>query len=816
MTQHFPRTALALACALAFAGTAATAQTLLSIDATAPVAKPVTGHLQLGTAVAPSGQALGANNQYLTLDGQPWMPVMGEFHYSRSPAETWEAELQKMKTAGITVVASYVMWNHHEEHEGKFLWQDNRDLRRFIELCAKVGLKAVVRVGPWVHAEVRYGGIPDWVVTSMRTRGDDPEYLRYVGRFYDEIGRQLRGTLWKDGGPVIGVQLENEYNLTGPGQGAQHIATLKKLALKAGMDVPFYTVTGWDGAVYPSGQVTPVFGGYPDEPWGTSTTELPPKETYAFRFDSRVSGDLGAQTAAQAPGTAETDIALTPFLGAEYGAGLPFMYRRRPVVSPDDIASMLPVQLGSGVNLMGYYMFHGGRNPIGDSTLEESTLSGGYNDTTAVNYDFQAPLGPDGQQRAVLTKLRPFHYFMADFGARLAPMTVRRPAVTPANATDLKTARVSLRSNGDSAFLFVNNHVRQYPMPAQKDVRFAVKLPGGTVEFPRKGIDVANGAYFVWPVNFDMDGTRLRYATAQPVTRLDQGAAGITYVFAASAGVPVELAFEAPAGTVIDAPGAQRSSSSGAVVLDRIKPGSGTAVTVKRDGGRPVNVLVLTSEQAQQLAVGEFAGQRRLVLSAQQAWFDNGGLQLRSPGNHRFRFGVYPALAKTPADVRAAGKDGVFQSYEAQVTERKLNATVAAVREAQPAPAVMRGGLAKAAIQPIPESWRAAGTWRIELPKNALEGLDDALLQLDFTGDIGRLLSGTRMVDDWYYSGYPWQIGLKHLNAQGPLTLAVLPLRADAPVYIPREGRPDFGGQPQLARVNKVSIIPVYRLVIKP
>src|SRR5450830_1348335 len=314
------------------------------------------------------------------------------------------------------------------------------------------------------------------------------------------------------------------------------------------------------------------------------------------------------------------------------------MYRRRPVVSPDDIASMLPVQLGSGVNLMGYYMFHGGRNPIGDSTLEESTLSGGYNDTTAVNYDFQAPLGPDGQQRAVLTKLRPFHYFMADFGARLAPMTVRRPAVTPANATDLKTARVSLRSNGDSAFLFVNNHVRQYPMPAQKDVRFAVKLPGGTVEFPRKGIDVANGAYFVWPVNFDMDGTRLRYATAQPVTRLDGGAAGITYVFAASAGVPVEL--------------------------DRIKPGSGTAVTVKRAGGRPVNVLVLTPEQAQQLTVGDFAGQRRLVLSAQQAWFDHGGLQLRSPGNHRFRFGVYPALAKTPADVRAAGKDGVFQSYE--------------------------------------------------------------------------------------------------------------------------------------------------------
>jgi len=815
MTKHFPRTAVALACAIA--ASTALAQTVLTIDATAPVAKPATGHLQLGTAVTPSGQRLEANNQYLSLDGQPWMPVMGEFHYSRSPADTWEAELQKMKTAGITVVASYVMWNHHEEHEGKFTWQDNRDLRRFIELCAKVGLKAVVRVGPWVHAEVRYGGIPDWVVTSMRTRGDDPEYLRYVARFYDEIGRQLRGHYWKDGGPIIGIQLENEYNLTGPDQGAQHIATLKKLALKAGMDVPFYTVTGWDGAVYPSGEVTPVFGGYPDEPWGTSTTELPPKETYAFRFDSRVSGDLGAQTAAQAPGTAETDIALTPFLGAEYGAGLPFMYRRRPVVSPDDIASMLPVQLGSGVNLMGYYMFHGGRNPIGDSTLEESTLSGGYNDTTAVNYDFQAPLGPDGQQRPVLTKLRPFHYLMADFGSRLAPMTVRRPAVTPANATDLKTARISLRAAGDSAFLFVNNHVRQYPMPAQKDVRFAVKLPGGTVEFPRKGVDIANGAYFVWPVNFDMDGTRLRYATAQPVTRLDLGAAGITYVFAASPGVPVELMIDTPAGTTVDAPHAQRNA--GTVVVDGVKPGTGAALTVRRQGGRNVNVLVLAPEQAQQLAVGDFAGQRRLVLSAQQAWFDNGALQMRAVGTSRFRMAVYPALAKNPANVTATGKDGVFQAFEAQLPERKPVVSVTPVRAAQAAPAVMRGGLAKAAIQPIPEAWRAAGTWRIDVPQNALEGLDDALLQLDFTGDIGRLMAGTRMVDDWYYSGYPWQIGLKELTAagtKGPLTLAVMPLRADAPVYIPREGRPDFAGQPQIARVNKISIVPVYRLAIKP
>lgn len=165
------------------------------------------------------------------------------------------------------------------------------------------------------------------------------------------------------------------------------------MAVKAGIDVPFYTVTGWDQTLYPSGEVVPVFGGYQDEPWATSKTELPPKETYAFRFDTRVSGDLGAQTRATQQGTAETDMDRTPFLGAEYGAGLPAMYRRRTLVSPDDIASTLPVQMGSGVNLMGYYMFHGGRNPVGMTTMEESTRTGGYNDTPAINYDFNAPLG---------------------------------------------------------------------------------------------------------------------------------------------------------------------------------------------------------------------------------------------------------------------------------------------------------------------------------------------------------------------------------------------------------------------------------------
>ncbi len=795
----------------------ANAATLLKVDASAPVKAPFEGHFKHGTAVSPSGERLGMNSRYLTRAGKPWFPIMGEFHYTRTPSDQWETELRKMKAAGISVVASYVIWNHHEEVEGKFNWSERRDLKRFVALCKKVGLEAVVRIGPWAHAEVRFGGVPDWAVYSMPTRGNDPQYLRYVDRFYGQIGQQLKGLLWKDGGPVIAIQLENEYNLHGPGKGAEHISALKRLALKAGLDVPLYTVTGWDGSVYPAGEVTPVFGGYADEPWAASTKELPPKETHAFRFTTRVSGDLGAQTAAHAPGTADEEIDKTPFFGAEYGPGVPFMYRRRPIVTPDDIGAMMPVQIGSGVNLLGYYMFHGGRNPEGRTWLQESTGTGGYNDLPLVNYDFQAPFGPDGQQRPMLERIRPYHWFLQDFGERLATMTVRKPDVVPEKPTDLATPRFAVRSNGDSGFVFFNNHVRQYPMAAHADVQFSIKLPGGPLVFPMTPVDIADGDYFIWPFNFDLDGASLRHATVQPVTRIDAGAEGIVYVFAAHKRIPAELAFDTALAPFLKASSGSVTHRDGRLLVDKLTAGTSAALTIQRPNARPVRIVILSAEQAQHLTVQQWGGKRRLLLSTQQATVDGGQLQLRSIGTNAFSVGVFPAFTKNPtgsAPLSASGFDGIFQTFKATVPKREFAATFTKVREEEAAPPIMLGGPAKAAVEPIPEAFKAAAAWQITIPQGQLKGLDDALLNIDFVGDIGRLFAGVRLLDDWYYSGYGWQYGLRNAGKllNKPLTLSVLPLRADAPIYIPKEGRPAFGTKSQLAELRGVSITPVYLL----
>jgi hypothetical protein len=277
----------------------------ITVDASVPPAAPVPLPFPIGGA-NPAGHAFSANSRYLTLDGRPWFPVMGEFHYARYPAAEWETELLKMQAGGITVVSTYVFWIFHEETEGQFNWQGDRDLRAFLQLCAKHGLYVWIRIGPWDHGEVRNGGFPDWLLKigdPKNLRTNDPAYLDRVTKLYNQIGQQAKGLMWKDGGPIVGVQLENEYHPgAGPGRGVEHINTLLTLARAAGLVAPFYTITGWDRAAVPATGFLPVFGGYTEQFWSASLTELPPNQNFFFtniRAEDNVMGDLSPKSPGQ-------------------------------------------------------------------------------------------------------------------------------------------------------------------------------------------------------------------------------------------------------------------------------------------------------------------------------------------------------------------------------------------------------------------------------------------------------------------------------------------------------------------------------------
>jgi beta-galactosidase len=762
--------------------------TILHVDASRPASPPLENTIATGSNVSPDKGVIGINSRYLTRDGVPWLPVMGEMHYARIPDARWNEQLAKVQAAGVEIVASYVMWRYHEPRPGAFEWSKRFDLRSFVESCARHGLLFFVRIGPWVHAEVRYGGLPNWVVDQVPTRGDDPLYLGYVQRFFGEIARQLDGLLWKDGGPVIGVQIENEYNLTGAQQGRAHISTLKRLACEAGLDVPLYTVTGWDNAVFPHREVTPVFGGYPDLPWGTSTSMSPPNETYGFRFSTRVGGDLGAQTHNDEPGDADAVAHETPFLGAEYGGGVPTMYRRRPVLDADDIAAMLPVQLGSGVNLYGYYMLHGGRNPPGDLDSQESTSSGGYNDLPIIHYDFQAPFGANGEAQPALNAVRPMHLMLKQWGRDLAPCTVYAPATLPRDANDLDTPRFSVRAKDDSGFLFFNRHIRQHAMSACEDVRFSVKLATTAITFPEAPVSIAPGTSFVWPLGMQLGDARLRYATAQPLTCLNTQD-GDVYVFAETKGVAAEFAFEHAT----------------------VRPSLRRTMFVDCANGTRIGLLLLSHDDARRATMLPSGNRRHLILSDALAFERDGAWVLRSTDAASFEVAVFPPIEQE-FEVLSRGDD--FQRFIARAPETHVDIDVTQMREAQAAPPVRIGGAANAAIEPIPEAFGKAAAWRISLPPEAYSA--NACLTIDYVGDIGRLFSGATMIDDHFYNGLPWRIRLHDVAADphAPLMLTVLPLRADAPIYLDARHDPRPSIDDQIAVVRDVRLTMEYEVIL--
>jgi hypothetical protein len=753
---------------------------------------------------SPAGHVLAINNRYLSLDGVPWLPVMGEFHYARYPASEWEREILKMKAGGVDIVATYVFWIHHEEVEGQFDWSGQRDLRRFVELCGRHGMYAWVRVGPWAHGESRNGGLPDWLLRSGPTRENDPGYLAHVDRFFREISKQLTGLLWKEGGPIIGLQVENEYSARGPAKGEEHILTLRRMMQEAGLDAPFYSVTAWDNAAVPTKDAIPVFGGYADGFWWRSLGELPPNPNYFFtpiRCQENVGDDLRSSRP-----DLDARYKDYPFLTAEMGGGMAESYHRRPVMSPDDTAAMAVTKLGAGAVLYGYYMFHGGTNPEGKlTTLQEARASGGFNDLQIKGYDYQAPLGEFGQMHPVFSDLKILHLFLRDFGAKLAPMTVRFPARLPDGKSDTATPRVAARVAGDRGFVFINNYQRNYPLPNRKNFQVELQLPSGPVDVPRHPATVPSGVYTIWPVNLDLGGPTLRYATAQLVAKLDEPA---TLVFFAWPGIAPEFAFDGTGAESIEAPHARVSSEAGRVFVDGVQTGAAVAMRVRKPDGKSVAIVLLSREQARQLWKAELAGRERLLLSPADLWFEGDQIHVQSRDAAGLRVGIFPAPAGRVQGFAADGEDGVFQQYCARVQPVTVEAEVRQVRAGK-ADLVKMGD--ETAIMPADAAFAHAAVWKVHVPAVEARQVGGLLLGIDYVGDIARVYAGDRLVTDDFYHGAPLEVGLWRTGPD--LELQVLPLRGDAPIYLPPGSRIAAGAE--LGELKSVKVIPEYEATLR-
>ena len=796
-------------------------QNLVEIDASQPSAPPETGFLHLGGRSS-TGHDLEVNSRFLALDGKPMLPVMGEFHFSRYPPQYWEEEILKMKAGGVNIIATYVFWIHHEEIEGEFDWSGQRDLRRFVELCAKHGMYVYLRPGPWDHGEARNGGLPDWLMKNPNVRTNDPDYLAHVARLDREIALQLKGLLWKDGGPVIGAQLENEYGLHGPGMGAEHILKLKQLAIEAGIDVPIYSVTGWPSLDFPPREVIPVSGGYPDGFWFGSLTNLPPSVNYLFNLNRKL-GDMGATISSEDP-TGKVDLKHDPYFGAEEAGGMASSYHRRPLLQPDDIAALTLTGIGSGLNLYGYYMYHGGANPSGKrTTLQESQATGYPNDLPEFNYNFQAPLGEYGQVRESYRKTKLLHLFLNAFGSDLAPMIAVGPKHAPKDPGDTSVPRVAVRSRGESGFIFVNNYIRQLPTPERAGFQVRLKLPGKLISVPATPLTLPANSYFCWPVNLDMDGVRLQYSTAQLLTKLDT-LDDATFVFFAVPGIPSDFAFESVGIRSLHAPGQTVSRSGRSISVGHVKPSANTEIEVVSKAGKRIRIIVLTEAEAESATVFRMKDGDHLLLSSSAIFIDGNQLHLRSTDRQNLRFKVLPALsADAPASAAmAVERKGSWTNFRFDRPEASIAWTWKKTKEAQAVGPVKMGPFVKwrdgsVAQAPEEKAFDAAAEWQLNLAQPLPAGVSDLWLNVGYAGDVGRLYVGKSLVDDDFFNGTTWEIGLKRFlpdAVKSGVRIKILPLRQDAPIYLDARVRSKLPINREIAEVNNLTLKPEYEIVV--
>lgn len=761
---------------------------------------------------------LTLDSRSLRLNGKPWMPVIGEFHYARYPETEWREELLKMKAGGLDAVATYVFWIHHEEIEGQFNWTGRRDLHHFVELCGEVGLKVLVRCGPWDHGEVRNGGFPDWLVKKgWHLRSNDTNYLAAVKIFYDEIAKQLSGLLWKDGGRVIGIQLENEYD--GP---AEHLLTLKRLAREAGLDVPIYTKTGWPllRTPLPFGEIVPLYGVYAEGFWDRELTPMPALYRQGFYFSKlRTDNAIGTDILGRHEAKDAANADKYPYLTCEIGAGMMASYHRRILFYPLDAESTTMIKLGSGGSSLGYYMYHGGENPDGKlTTLQESQATGYWNDMPVKGYDFQTALGQYGQIRPQYHLLRRIHLFLQEWGPELAEMPATMPDQRPRGQGDVDTLRWCVRSDGTNGFVFVNNYQRLLKLPPKTNVQFTVNLSSGPLTFPKQPVTIPSDACCFWPFNLDLGkGVQLAWATAQPLTAIDDGDVR-TVFFAETKNVPAQFAFNGNAG--LKTLSGHATSSNGQTIVRDVKPGIDAAMQIKGANGT-LQIVVLDDARSLAFWKGSWEGRDRVFLTRAGLVLDGDNVRLTSANGADLTVAVYPA----PTTVTFNGEklhgnpEGIFKRFTPQAPATvAFQATLEEVQPAGPPRQIPLGKIDQpVAAEPEDAEFDKAAIWRVKLPAN-MDLNTDPILRLHYIGDVARVTLNGKLLTDDFYNGNAFEVGLRRYAPEiltGDLRVEILPLRKDAPIYLAKEARPDFGSRQAIVLLNSIEIIPRYPIQLK-
>lgn len=178
------------------------------------------------------------------LNGEPFQIISGGIHYFRVVPEYWRDRLEKLKAMGCNTVETYIPWNMHEPKKGQFCFEGMMDVAHFVELAQELGLYVILRPSPYICAEWEFGGLPGWLLAEdgMRVRTSYAPYLNHVAEYYDKLFEIIAPLQINHGGPVILMQVENEYGYYG--SDSAYMETMKRMMTDRGVVVPLVTSDG--------------------------------------------------------------------------------------------------------------------------------------------------------------------------------------------------------------------------------------------------------------------------------------------------------------------------------------------------------------------------------------------------------------------------------------------------------------------------------------------------------------------------------------------------------------------------------------------
>lgn len=314
---------------------------------------------------SPKTFSVDYKNDCFLKDGEPFRYISGSIHYSRIPRVYWKDRLLKMYMAGLNAIQTYIPWNYHEESPGQYNFSGERDLQYFLQLAQDIGFLVILRPGPYICAEWEMGGLPAWLLNNKNIvlRSSDKDYLSAVDTWMAKLLPMIKPFLYQNGGPIITVQVENEYGsyFACDYNYLRHLTQLFRSYL--GDDVVLFTTDGGSVGYLKCGSIQGLYA------------------TVDFGTGANVTAAFEAQRHAEPHG---------PLVNSEFYTGwLDHWGFHHSVVSADAVAKSLNEILLKGANV-NLYMFIGGTNFGYWNGANEPY------DAQPTSYDYDAPLTEAG------------------------------------------------------------------------------------------------------------------------------------------------------------------------------------------------------------------------------------------------------------------------------------------------------------------------------------------------------------------------------------------------------------------------------------